>query len=238
MPASESHAARAAARVFGAAAARRRARALHPAGAAFTATLEVTGGAGTGVPLLDRPARFGALVRFSRAAGTPRPLPDGLGLALRVPDVDGPGRHQDVLLTTSIDLPVVHHLVLPTIGGFFGQSYTSAFPYRTRSGLLLLGARPVRRRRGADLPELRAAAAAGDAAFELCVARPLGRWRGVGRIEPGVALGAADEPALAFDPLNDGGGLHLVPALLAVRHAAYRASQARRPGAPLPDSAA
>jgi hypothetical protein len=227
-----------AAALFGGLARRRRARALHPDGDAFAARLRVTGGACPGVPLLDEPGDHAAIVRLSRGAGTPRPLPDGLGLALRVLDAHGPGRHQDLLMTTSVDLPLLHHLVLPTVGGFFGQSYSTAFSYRLGGRRAVVGARPLRRRRGGDLPQARAAAAAGDARFALCVAPELGRWRAVAEIALGEPLPARESEALAFDPANAGGGLEPMRWLLRVRRAAYAASQAHRPGPrPLPDSA-
>jgi hypothetical protein len=226
----------AAAAVFGALAERRRARALHPDGAAFRARLHVTGGAGLGVPLLDEARTWEAVVRLSRALGTPDPLPDAFGLALRVPGAHGPGRPQDLLLTTSVDLPLLHHLVLPSLAGIFGQSYSSALPYRIGGRLGALGARAVRRRRGAGLDRARLAAAAGDARFALCVAWPLSRWRPVAELVLGEPLEAAAAEALAFDPAHAGGGLEPVHRLMPVRRAAYAASQTARPGAePLPD---
>lgn len=86
---------------------------------------------------------------------------------------------------------------------------------------------------------LRRAAAAGDAHFELCAARPLGTWRPPGEIVLGAALPDDDAEALTFDPpVNTVGGLEITPLLLHARHVASRASQARRPGARPPDSAA
>jgi hypothetical protein len=44
------------------------------------------------------------VVRFSRAGGLPEPLPDALGVAVRLPGAYGPGRDQDLLVTSSADL--------------------------------------------------------------------------------------------------------------------------------------
>ena len=63
--------------------------------------------------LLNEPAEHEAVVRFSRSVGLPRPLPDLLGMSIRVPDAYGDARHQDLLLVTSADLPIVHHVFLP-----------------------------------------------------------------------------------------------------------------------------
>jgi hypothetical protein len=72
----------------------RRGRALHPLGVGYHARLEITPGAGrwAGARLLVPGARYDAVVRFSRGGGLPEPLPDALGVAVRLPDAYGPGR--------------------------------------------------------------------------------------------------------------------------------------------------
>ncbi|MFF0557992.1 phosphodiesterase [Streptomyces sp. NPDC004266] len=75
--------------------------ALHPRGVVLTGRLTVPGPPPPwGVPWLDRPGSYRVTARWSRAAGLPYPLPDGLGLALRVEDAEGPGRPLELLLTT------------------------------------------------------------------------------------------------------------------------------------------
>lgn len=91
--------------------------------------------------LLANPGEHFAIVRFSRSVGLPRPLPDLLGLSLRVPDVYGPGRHQDLLLVTSADLPLVHHIFLPA-DDVQKRPYTSSLPYRAGADTFLVGALP------------------------------------------------------------------------------------------------
>src|SRR4051812_31288290 len=84
---------------FGAVARARDDRALHPDGVVFA-------GAITG-------ALFGArraLVRISRGGGLPETLPDVRGCAIRVLDAHGSGRHQDLLLASSLAAPVGRHL--------------------------------------------------------------------------------------------------------------------------------
>jgi hypothetical protein len=51
-----------------------------------------------GVPWLDDPGTDVGIVRFSRAAGLPAPVPDVLGLALRL---GAAGRQHDLLLATT-----------------------------------------------------------------------------------------------------------------------------------------
>ncbi|WBB79544.1 phosphodiesterase [Micromonospora sp. WMMD882] len=64
----------------------RDARLLHPAGRSFDGEVTIRGvtGAATGVPLLDRPGRYRATVRFSKGVPTPTGWPDVLGLGVRV----------------------------------------------------------------------------------------------------------------------------------------------------------
>ncbi|WP_063759059.1 hypothetical protein [Streptomyces globisporus] len=112
------------------AAARRRGSrpALHPRGVVLTGRLTVPGPPPAwGVPWLDRPGSYQVTARWSRAAGLPYPLPDGLGLALRVVDAEGPGRPLELLLTTSGRSGPVRHVPLPRLSATAG-------PYSTLLG--------------------------------------------------------------------------------------------------------
>ena len=150
---------------------------------------------------------------------------------MRLEDVHGPGRHQDFPLITSADGPLVHHLLLPAIDGFFGQSYSSVLLYRIGGRLRLVGARPVgrpsARPRGA-LPELEAAAARGEARFELALAPLAGRWLPVGRLEVGDKLSSAAAERIRLNPWNTGGGIEPTGPLMGLRRSAYRGSQRGR----------
>jgi hypothetical protein len=229
-----------AALIFGLLARLHDARGLHPRGAAWHATLRVPGGRCPGVPLLDEPGEHPAIVRLSNAAGVPVGWPDGIGLALRVPDAHGPGRHQDLLVTSTIGRPVLHHLPLPAPGGFARSTFSSLVAMRLGGERRLVGARaatPFASGPYADLDAVSAATAAGPVRFELCVAPLAGRFAPVAEIELGTPLSADAEEALDFDPGNTGGGIEQVPFLRTLRRAGYGASRARRPHAALPDSA-
>jgi hypothetical protein len=222
---------------FGLASRVRGSKAFHPAGVVHEAVVEITGtgAAPAGVEILATPARHQALIRFSRGAGLRAPLPDVMGLALRLPDVHGPGRHQDLLLVTSGDGLVVHHLLLPA-PGFLSLPYSSLLPYRAADGgLFVVGATVRQRRRPApgtdEYDALAAAAATGRPAFDLAVAPLRGRLRPVGTITLGRRLNA-EANALRFNPFNTGGGLQPSGFLHRLRDAAYPGSQAGWDGAP------
>jgi hypothetical protein len=187
----------------------RGARIFHPDGDAFAATLSVPGGIRTGAPLFDNRGEYRAIARLSRGVGLPEPLPDTIGLAVRICDAHGPGRHQDFLMNTSVDAPVLHHLILPGIAP--QQSYSSVLAYRIGERLRLVGALP----RGAG-------------AFDLALAPLAGRFAGIGRLSLGEKLSDSGSEALRFNPWHCGGGIRPVGPFQKWRRAAYRGSQEGR----------
>jgi hypothetical protein len=203
---------------------------VHPKGVVHRARLVIDGGpdAPQGSELLRTRGEHDALVRFSRSLGVPRPLPDLLGVSLRVLDVYGPGRHQDALMVSSVDLPVLHHLFVPATD-FQQRAYSSSLPYRAGARKLLLGVTPdpgSPRPAGDDeLDRLDRAAATGRLAFGLAVASIGGRFRRIGSLHVGERLPPAVD-ALRFDPFNAGGGLEPVGFLNRLRDYAYPMSQA------------
>src|SRR4051794_35330687 len=110
----------------------RQGKPMHPRGAVFGGVLERgTGRRPFGVPWLDEAAREEVLVRFSRGAGLPAPLPDLLGLAVRIPD--GP---VDLLLTTTATVPLLRLLPIPRRDA--AAAYTPTMGYRSDAGTLRL----------------------------------------------------------------------------------------------------
>jgi hypothetical protein len=205
----------AAAAGFGALSRLRGARIFHPEGVGDAGTLRVgrSHAEYPGVPFLEHAGEYPALFRLSRGVGLPRPLPDILGLAVRLTDVHGPGRHQDFLLVSSVDLPVLHHLLLPTRRGFLGQSFSSVLAYRVAGRLRLVGAQPMAR---------------GELRYSLALAPLLGRWTAVGDLVLGERLPDEDTERLAFNPWNTGAAMRPTGPFMGVRRAAYRGSQANR----------
>jgi hypothetical protein len=205
-----------AAAAFRALSSARGARIFHPRGAGYRGTLRVRSPVPgyAGVPLLSEPGEHEALMRLSRGAGLPAPLPDVLGLSVRLVDVHGPGRHQDFLLVTSLDAPLLHHVLLPTWRGALEHTYSSVLPYRVGEALRLVGACP--------------APAGAGLGFRLALAPLGGRWSAVADVEAGERLSDEETERLAFTPWNTGGGIRPAGALNALRRASYRGSQAGR----------
>jgi hypothetical protein len=206
-------------------------RSLHPIGIGFEARL-VVGDVGpeVGVPLFDSPGSHRALVRFSRGAGLPEPLPDILGIALRVLDAHGPGAHQDFLLATSSGAPVVHHALLPA-RSFFGRTFSSILTYSMGGSPYVVGARSrsdAPHDGDAGLGGVAMAAARGALAYDVAIARPLGRFAPVARVEVGERLPDDESERLRFNVWNSGGGIRPSGPFQGVRMPAYEGSQSGR----------
>jgi hypothetical protein len=216
--------------VLGVIAGLRGGKAVHPRGVVYEARLSVTG-AGAAPPaatLLSRPGEHRALARFSRSVGLPRPIPDLLGLAIRVLDAHGPGEHQDFLLVSSADRPVLHHIFLPA-SDVQQRPYTSALPYQASGEHFLVGALPDHRspRPNGDneFERLELAAGTGQLRFQLAVAAPKRRFQPVAELRIGARL-PPEADALRFNPWNTGGGMAPAGVLNGARDRAYKLSQA------------
>ncbi len=208
----------------------RGAKSAHPKGAVYDATLRVDGGAHVppGATLLASRAEHRALVRFSRSLGLPPRLPDLFGIAIRLPDVHGEGRHQDFLTVTSVDAPLLHHIFIPVLDPQ-AAPYSCSLPYRSGDARFLVGVQPLPgspRPPGRTLDErLERAAATGELRFALAIASPAGRFASVGELRVGRRL-PDDLNGIRFNPWNTGGGLEPAGALNRLRAYAYPASQA------------
>lgn len=201
-------------------------RVFHPFGAGFRGRLTPLDGS-TGATALDREGE--ALVRLSRSIGLPEWLPDPCGLAFRVLDAHGGGRHQDLLLVSSGAAPGARHALLPS-RGFGDRPYSTVLPYRLGAETVMLGARALAAGPGPKLAELRERAV-GELEFEILLAPLRGEWRAVARLGLGERLPAARTERLDFDPTNTGGGLELAGLVNRLRGPAYRSSQEGREAA-------
>jgi hypothetical protein len=233
-------AAPAVAAAFSTLAALRRKRSLHPIGVGYQGLLQVSARAPArpGVPLFRAGAAHSARLRFSRGAGLPEPLPDALGVAIKLPDAHGPGADQDLLLTSSSDRPLLRRLLFPA-RSFLRAAFSTALPYELGGERVVFLLVPVqvrggssaggagRGRSGGALGELRAAAADG-LRFELRTATTFGRSRPLATVTTNAPLTAGQSETLRFNPWTTGPGIRPSGWLNLLRDAAYRASQRGR----------
>ncbi|MDG9718901.1 phosphodiesterase [Streptomyces sp. DH24] len=208
----------------------RSAPALHPYGVLCSGTLEVPGRADGewGVPWLDRPGSYPVTVRWSRALGLPRPLPDALGLAVRVPDTDGLGSAFDVLLTSSGSGRLGRHLPLLRPGALAGP-YSTLLPYRVGDRERVLAAFPVT---GADgsadgtLPTLWQELDRRAVRFDLRAAAAGEPWRTFASLSLEAVHTAPATTTVSYDPYAHSlPGLHPTEHLRRLRDAAYVGSR-------------
>lgn len=211
----------------------RSAPALHPDGLTCRAEVEVVddGRRPWGVPWMDEPARYAAKVRFSRAAGLPRRLPDGLGLAVRVEQADGADRPLDLLLTSSGEGRITRHLPRPRSDAL-GGPYSSLLPYRIGGRSGTVAAFPRRGRHTpvhGDPTSLAAVLADEPLVFDLCAETFHRSWRAFAVLTVREVLPTPPQDTLDFDVYAHGTpGFTPGRTLATTRRAAYRGSRAGR----------
>jgi hypothetical protein len=210
------------ARPLGALARRRRGKPMHLHGAVFDGVLERSGSAEPfGVPWLDEPGRDAVLVRLSRGAGLPAPLPDLLGLAVQIPE--GP---VDLLLSSSGLGGLLRVVPLPRRDA--ACTYLSIMGYRTDAGTVHLAALAARGRLPSEPGPEAAAVAARRTAFTLAAAAVLGTWRPFARLTLTAPRQPLD-PDVRFDAVrNPPPGLVPDGPMARFRAPAYAAARAGR----------
>lgn len=160
------------------------------------------------MPWVDEPGEDQVAVRLSRAIGLPTPVPDVLGLAMRVPSGAG---HGDLLLA-STGTGRLTRFVLTAGRRPDSRPLTTLLPYRSPTGPLLLAAVPD-----------------SATAYELAWARPVGGWTVFGELRLDAAHGP--DPLLSFDPLlNTLPGLENYGWARRLREPAYATARLHREG--------
>jgi hypothetical protein len=202
---------------------------MHPRGAVFDAVLERQGG-DWGVPWLDARASDPVVVRLSRGAGLPAPLPDLLGLAIRLRGDDGP---VDLLLTTTGRGRLTR--LVPFLRRDTAAVYSSIMGYRSDAGSLRLAAFPEADGVPSDPEPLAGAVSLDGLGFILAACRGLGPWRPFARLSLRGPLPSLD-PDVRFDAVrNPPPGLVPDGPMARFRAPAYaraRAERAASPGRP------
>lgn len=185
--------------VFRAILALRRPRPIHPHGLALGGRLTwLPGAAPSGIAWIDEPPAGGSepvAARLSRSAGVPSPLPDVVGLALRVATPTGSADVE--LASTGLSFPSRFWLVPARSPS--NARLTTLLPYRGARGPVLLAARTLA---PGNLPtDLRDVGAAldGDAwTLRLYHSTPRGRWHPFATLTLTPDAGAPDT-TLRFD---------------------------------------
>jgi hypothetical protein len=197
-------------------------RVIHGRGLALSARLVVAGGADLGVALLDDPGEHRCVVRFSRSLGLPAPLPDVLGVAVRVLDAHGPGAHQDLLLDSVVPLPGLKHWPAPR-RDLLSAVYTTLHDQDVAGRRRLLALLPDPSAPRVEEPASLAGAADG-VRLRLAVAVGRTAWREVAVLELGQPVPGGR--AVRFSPDVTGGGLAPSGWSQVLRRRAYRADVA------------
>ncbi len=203
-------------------------RVIHAKGRAYHATLALLPGADTlAVPLVRGPRKRPVLVRFSRGAGLPDSLPDVLGLAVRVPDADGHGGVQDLLMSTAGRPPGWRQLPWPS-RDLLRSAYSSIVTYDVAGRARLVGTVP-----DDDGPCAQLDGLAGRSVL-LATADRAGRWEPFARLLIGDPLPDDEGRRIGFDLGNDAGGLLPRGPWRALRERSYpRARAVERRDAPV-----
>lgn len=211
--------------VFRLAARLRGARAFHPRGVSFAASAQVRADA---APTAFPTGEHRAIVRFSRGAGLPDPLPDVLGIGVRLVDAAGPGQHQDLLMASTGSSVVGRRLLRPG-RSFANGVFSTILPYDAGGERVLFGARVTGAGR-VDLDDISDPLMPGHAVELLC-ATPSSDWQVMGHVQPDARLPDDDDRRLGLDPFQTVGGVVPVGLLNELRRPAYGASRAGRAGA-------
>jgi len=178
---------------------------------------------------MTTPREHDVIVRFSRGLGLLESAPDFLGLALKVPDIYGPGWDQDFLYVTSGSDPVSRHALIPS-RGFLARPYSTVLPYRRHGMLVTYGAKPHDiGERAPTMEKLKELVADGSVAFDLTVAEEGQAQQVIGRLDVVSVREKSLSAQLRFNPWNSFADTRPTGALNELRRETYRASQAARP---------
>ncbi len=168
----------------------RRPRPIHSKGVILTGTARwLVKPQASGIRFVDEAplAPVSVLARVSRGAGTPPPLPDIVGLALRFDS-------GDLEFSSVLGLGVPARFMLAPRGSASSTPFSSVMPYRGAHGPVVIAARTLT---PLDLPL--APAELGEALermpwrLRLFWARPGGRWRSFAEVELHREPGPLDE---------------------------------------------
>lgn len=171
---------------------------MHARGAVFDAVLERHGSpVEWGLPWLDASGTDRAVARLSRGAGLPAPLPDLLGLAVRVTGGDRP---IDLMLSTTGQGRLTR--LLPVLRRDGAAVHSSIMGYRSDAGTVRLAAFPEAEHLPSDPGPLAREATRDAPRFTLAAARGLGPWQPFARLTLTAPVPGLD-PDIRFDAVQN-----------------------------------
>lgn len=207
--------------VFGAVAALRHGRPLHPQGVTLRVTLLGEGAGRTGVPLLDHAGVSDGTVRVSRAMGLPPWLPDIYGVALRLPQTAGyDGEPADLLFASTGDSRLGRFTLL-LHSDLSDGPLTTLLPVRSPAGPLLLRLAPVP---GSTVREVGPSLRVPDR-LSLSYAVGTGPWVPVAEVAVGARIEGQDDPRRHDPVVHQLPGTEQYPVVRFLREPAYAAAR-------------
>lgn len=201
----------------------RDARVFHPRGAAYEATWSPSP---HGVLRPSEPANpthptpWRAVVRVSRGVGLPEAFPDVLGVAVKVLDLHGPGRDQDLLLASVAGGSFGSRLLVAR-RSFAGTRFSTLLPYEVD------GRRTPVVATVEGEPDTTPQGTVGAAGVRVRLELQEGRTP-LAEVALGARLPASLAEDLRFDPWHTGEGLRPTGWLNRLRRPVYVASQRGR----------
>lgn len=200
----------------------RRKRFFHPLGVIAEGSLRRIAPAGEGLPVPDSDA----VVRFSKATGTPGGTPDLIGLAIRV---ESGGQQWDILLVSAGSGVLTRVLALRPVTSWSGQTMTTLMPLGFAGQRWWLRARIVSEIDGAgvSLEDVRQRIESGGVDIVLDQACGSSPFAELARITVTRVVDLEPGQDISFDPvLNTAPGVKLHPGWLAdLRASAYARSR-------------
>lgn len=223
--------------IFGPVATLRRSKPLHPKGVVLHGTFRRYGApTPTGAKWLDEHGQHDCIVRISRAAGVPAPMPDVLGVAVRVRADDEP---TDVLLATT-GTGAIGRFVLVPRRDLGSNALTTLLPYRGPRGPVMLMARAERLTRDLLGERSEPHATRSDAVLTVVLhhATLTGPWHPFAELELRGQAESEPDPLVRFDPLrNPPPGLANFRWVTELREPAYAAARRGWPSVPEAETA-
>jgi hypothetical protein len=179
----------------------RRPRPIHPRGVVLEGEMTWTGdGVASGIRWIDEPpaAPVPVTARVSRSVGLPAPLPDVIGLALRI---ETEGGAADLEMSSS-GVGVPGRFLLLPYRTPSAATYSTIVPYRGSAGLVMVCARSeTNRRLPSDVGGIAEALRSEPWRVRLFAAMPTGMWRSFAEVTLRTAA-EQDDHGLRFDAVR------------------------------------